>query len=79
MISGANCCRCAISERITQMRHELRAFEHDETVIECVALVSLGKTAGDDARDSFELQRGGSLFATRAGAEIDPATTTSPF
>ena len=73
VISGPTVVGCAIRERRAQMRHQLRAFEHDEAVIECVALVCLGKTAGDDARNSFELQRGRGLLAARAASEIKSA------
>ena len=53
-----------------QVYDELWTFKNNEPIIECVALVCLGKTAGDDARDSFELQRSRGLLAARASAEI---------
>jgi len=55
---------------VAQVRDQLRTFEDDEAVIECIALVRLGKAAGNDTRDSFEFERGRSLFAARASAEI---------
>ena len=73
VISGPTVVGCAIVSVVRKMRDQLRAFEHDEAVIECVALVCLGKTAGDDARNSFELQRGRSLFAARAASKIESA------
>ena len=73
MISGADRRRRAIGQRSAQVRHQLGAFEHDEAVVERVALVGFGKAAGDDAGNAFELQRRGGLFATRAGAEVESA------
>ena len=73
MISDADRGGRAIGQRGAQVRHQLGAFEHDEAVVERVALVSFGKAGGDDARNSFELQRRGGLFAARAGAEIESA------
>ena len=55
------------------MRDQLWTLEHDEAVIECVALVRFGKTAGDDARNAFELQRGRGLLAAGAAAKIESA------
>src|SRR5436309_2359310 len=52
------------------MRHQLGTLEHHETVVECVALISLRETAGDHAWNPLELQRSCSLFATGAGAKV---------
>src|SRR5215813_1467879 len=62
-----------ISQCIAQVCDQLWTFEHDEPVVKRVALVGLGKTAGDDARNSFELQGCGRLFATRTASEIQSA------
>src|SRR5436309_15945949 len=52
------------------MRHQLGTLEYHETVVERVALVSLGKTASDDARNAFVLQRGGCLLATGTASKV---------
>src|SRR5882724_3329751 len=40
-----------------QVRHQVRAFEYDEAVVERVALVSFGKAGRNYARNAFELER----------------------
>src|SRR5262249_3031017 len=52
---------------------QLGTFEDDEAVVECVALVGFGKTAGDDAWDTFKFQGRGRLFATRTASEVQSA------
>src|SRR5947208_12268193 len=62
-----------IFQRGAQVCYQLGAVEHYEAVVERVALVGFGKAGGDDARNAFELQRRGRLFATRAASKIESA------
>src|SRR5262249_56793973 len=69
----SNCRRCTIIQCLTKMRDQLGTFKNDEAVIECIALIRFRKTAGDDARNSFELQSCGRLFTTRTASKVQSA------
>src|SRR6266496_6425361 len=60
------------------MRHQFRAFENDKSIIERIPFVSFRETAGDHARDPFELQCGGGLFAARASSKIKSCDNDVP-
>src|SRR5437870_8237831 len=61
------------------MRYQLGALEHYETVVERVAFVGFGKTAGDHAGNAFELQGRSRLLATGPATKVESADNDVAF
>ena len=55
------------------MRYQFGTLEHDEAVVECIALVGFRKAGGNYAGNAFELQRGGCLLATGTASKVQSA------